>query len=107
MRRTFKSFLWVLLAGAVAIPAVAQSTTATIRGKVENEQGAALAAEITAVGTASGFVKTVTAGPDGSFQLAGLTPGEYKIVVAATGFEAHEQTLNVLVGQNLDRKSVV
>jgi outer membrane receptor protein involved in Fe transport len=103
MRRTLKSFLWVLLAGAVAATAVAQSSTATIRGKVENEQGTALAnAEITAVGTASGFVKTVHAGADGSFQLAGLTPAEYKIVVAATGFQAREQTLNVLVGQSLN-----
>ena len=66
MKRTFKSCLFALLAGALAVAAFAQSTTATIRGKVTNEQGAALAdAEVNAVGTASGFVKTVNAGPDG------------------------------------------
>jgi outer membrane receptor protein involved in Fe transport len=102
MRRMLKSFLFVLLIGALAVAAAAQSTTATIRGKVTNEQGAPLAnAEINAVGTASGFVKTIKAGPDGSFQLGGLTPGEYNVVVSATGFEARTETLTVLVGQSL------
>ena len=102
MRRMLKSFLFVLLVGAVADSAVAQSTTAAIRGKVENEQGAPLAnAEVNAIGTASGFVKTVKAGPDGAFQLGGLTPGEYNVVVSAQGFEARTETLTVLVGQNL------
>jgi outer membrane receptor protein involved in Fe transport len=84
-------------------PATAQSTTATLRGKVTNEQDAALAnAEINAIGTASGFVKTVKAGPDGSFQLGGLTPGEYTVVVSAEGFEPRNETVTVLVGQNLN-----
>jgi outer membrane receptor protein involved in Fe transport len=103
MRRTFKSCLFALLAGALAVSAAAQSTTATIRGKVTDDKGAALAnAEVNAVGTASGFVKTVNAGPDGSFQLAGLTPGEYNIVISAAGFEPRTETLTVLVGQNLN-----
>ncbi|HEV8579364.1 MAG TPA: TonB-dependent receptor [Thermoanaerobaculia bacterium] len=90
----------LLLAG----PAGAQATaTASIRGKVENEQGQPLAgAEINAVGTASGFVKTVTAGSDGGFQLAGLTPGEYLITVSASGMEPRERTVTILVGQNLN-----
>ena len=93
----------MLLAGALAVSAFAQSSTATIRGKVTNDQGTALpGAKVTAVGTASGFVKTSTAGPDGSFQLGGLTPGEYNITVAAQGFQARTQTVSVLVGQNLN-----
>jgi len=102
MRRTFQYCLFALLAGALAVPAVAQTATATIRGKVTNEQQAALGgATIQATGTASGFVQTVTAGPDGSFQLGGLTPGEYRITVSASGFEPHSETVTVLVGQNL------
>jgi outer membrane receptor protein involved in Fe transport len=103
MKRTYKSCLFALLAGLLAVSAIAQSTTAIIRGKVTDDKGAAVAnAEVNAIGTASGFVKTVTAGPDGSFQLGGLTPGEYNIVISATGFEPRTETLTVLVGQNLN-----
>jgi outer membrane receptor protein involved in Fe transport len=103
MRGTFKPFLFALLIGALAVSALAQTSTANIRGKVTNDSGGALAgATITAVGTASGFIKTSTAGADGMFQLGGLTPGEYSITVEATGFEARSQTVTVLVGQNLN-----
>jgi hypothetical protein len=102
MRRTLKCCLLALLVGALAVPAVAQTATATIHGKVTNEQQAAQGgATIKATGTASGFVETVTAGPDGSFQLGGLTPGEYQITVSASGFEARSEVVKVLVGQNL------
>jgi len=101
MTRMLRVCLFVLLAGALAASAFAQSATATIRGKVVDEKDAALAdAEVNAVGTDSGFVKTVKAGPDGSFNLGGLTPGEYNIIVSAQGFEPHTQKVNVLVGQN-------
>src|SRR4051812_26482912 len=103
MKRIFQSFLFALIIGAVAMAAVAQSTTANVRGKVTDGSGAVLGgATITAVGTASGFIKTGTAGPDGAFQLGGLTPGEYNITVAAQGFEARSETVTVLVGQNLN-----
>jgi Carboxypeptidase regulatory-like domain/TonB dependent receptor len=102
MRSTLKTCLLGLLVGALAVPAVAQTSTATIHGKVTNEQGTALGgAKIDAVGTASGFVTSITAGTDGSFQLGGLTPGEYVIAVSAPGFEVRSETLTVLVGQNL------
>jgi outer membrane receptor protein involved in Fe transport len=103
MRRTTKSLLCALVACALAASALAQTTTATIRGKVTKEGGAPLGnAKIEAVGTASGFVKTITAATDGSFQLAGLTPGQYNLVVSASGFEARSETVTVLVGQNLN-----
>jgi hypothetical protein len=102
MRRTVKVCLLALLAVALAVPAAAQTSTATIHGKVTNEQGTALGgAKIQAVGTASGFVSTVAAGADGSFQLGGLTPGTYTITVSASGFEARSETLTVLVAQNV------
>ncbi|HEX3556317.1 MAG TPA: TonB-dependent receptor [Thermoanaerobaculia bacterium] len=102
MRRTLKALLFALLAGALAAPTVAQTSTATIRGKVTNDQGTALAnAKITAVGTASGFVTTVTAGSDGAFQLGNLVPGEYTLAVSASGFEERSKTVTLLIGQNL------
>jgi outer membrane receptor protein involved in Fe transport len=103
MKRIFQSLLMALIIGAIAVAAVAQTTTANVRGKVTDGGGTALTgATITAVGTASGFIKTGTAGPDGAFQLAGLTPGEYKITVAAQGFTERAETVTVLVGQNLN-----
>ena len=103
MTRMLKSLLWVLLAGALAVSAFAQTSTATIRGKVTNDQSSALpGAQITAVGTTSGFVTTVKAAPDGAFQLGNLVPGEYIISVSAQGFEERSQTVTVRVGQNLN-----
>jgi outer membrane receptor protein involved in Fe transport len=93
---------------AIALPAAAQLTTATIRGKVTNANGTALpAAEIDAVNTASGFVKTVQSAPDGSFTMAGINPGEYNLVIAAPGFQARNETIRVLVGQNIEMNFVM
>lgn len=103
MRRMLKALLCTLLAGTLAAAAVAQSSTATIHGKVTNDSGAALAnAKVEAVGTTSGFVTTISSGADGTFQLGGLTPGEYKITVSAAGLEPRSETVTVRVGQNLD-----
>jgi hypothetical protein len=103
MRRTFTLLLLALFIGGIAASAHAQATTATIRGTVTSSAGSPVGgAEISAVGVATGFVRTVTAGPDGSYTLAGLTPGEYNIVVAASGFDPVSQTVRVLVGQSLE-----
>src|SRR5438067_3280325 len=95
-------FAW-LLVSLTALGALAQSaTTATVRGKVMNERGTVLpAAEINAVNTATGFVKTVQSGRDGTYILQGLQPGTYTVVVAAPGFEPRNDTITVLVGQSL------
>lgn len=101
MRRTFPALLFALL---IAGSALAQSsTTATIRGRVTDSSGATISnAEISAVSTTSGFVRTTRSAADGAYALAGLTPGEYNIVVAAPGFDPISQTFTVLVGQSLE-----
>jgi hypothetical protein len=96
-------WLVLLLALAVAGSAFGQSSTATLRGKITNAQGNSVAnAEINAVETSSGFVHTVNSRPDGTYTLAGLTPGLYNIVVAAPGYEPKSQDVTVLVGQTID-----
>jgi len=108
MRQTFRWFLFALLAGALATAAVAQTTTATIRGKVTNEKGEGLAnAEISAVSATSGFVQTVHADRDGMFLFGGLQPGEMTLVVAATGYEPNTQKITVFVGQKLEMNFVM
>src|SRR5437588_7170129 len=101
MRRTFLFFGVALLLAATVFAQT--STTATLRGKITNDAGTAVAnAEINAVNTGSGFVKTVKSGSDGAYTLAGLSPGTYNIVVAAPGFEPKSQDITVLVGQSLE-----
>jgi outer membrane receptor protein involved in Fe transport len=97
-----------LLIVSIAMSAAAQLTTATIHGKVTNANGTALpAAEIDAVNAASGFVKTVMSGPDGSYTMAGIKPGEYNLVIAAPGFQARNETVRILVGQNIEMNFVM
>ena len=96
-------WLILLLVLAVAGSAFGQSSTATLRGKITNAQGNSVAnAEINAVETSTGFVHTVNSRGDGSYTLAGLTPGLYNIVVAAPGYEPKSQDVTVLVGQTID-----
>ncbi|HSP36075.1 MAG TPA: carboxypeptidase regulatory-like domain-containing protein, partial [Thermoanaerobaculia bacterium] len=103
MKRTLQLFLLALMIGALAVTAVAQSTTATVRGQILNDRGNPLAnAEINAVNAATGFVQTVRSGNGGNYLLPGLRPGTYQIVVAATGYEPKSQDITVLVGQNLE-----
>jgi hypothetical protein len=104
MRRTFTPWLFALLITGIAVGALAQSsTTATIRGRVFDSSGAGIGnAEINAVSTTSGFVRTTRSSPDGTYTLAGLTPGEYNIVAAASGFDPISQAVTVLVGQSLE-----
>src|SRR5688572_19760214 len=102
-RSRFTCFLTLLVVVALAVPALAQTTTATIRGKVTDESGNPVPdAEINAVSTDSGFVHTVNSRSDGSFHLAGLTPGNYNIVVSSAAFEPKSQDLTVQVGQTID-----
>ena len=103
---TFRTRLFTLLLVSMTVYATAfgqSATTATIRGKVTNDAGNAVAnAEINAVDTSSGFVKTVHSRADGSYALEGLRPGTYNIVVAAPGLEPKSQDVTVLIGQNLE-----
>jgi hypothetical protein len=93
----------LVLLAAVAAPLLAQSTTATIRGKVTDSSGVPVpAADVIATSTTSGFTYAATTRADGGFNLGGLTPGSYVIVVASPGSEVKTQEVTVLVGQSLD-----
>jgi hypothetical protein len=99
-RRTAVVFLiCISMAGA----AYAQTTTATLRGKISDEQGNAYpTAEIIATATGSGYTHRAVAGPDGRYLLGGLTPGAYRIEVQAPAYRATTRDLTLLVGQTLD-----
>jgi outer membrane receptor protein involved in Fe transport len=108
MKRTLVLLGTVLLIAVIGLPAAAQLTTATIHGKVSNQNGTAIpAAEIDAVNVASGFVKTVQSAADGSYTMAGIQPGEYNLVVAAPGSQPRNETVRILVGQNIEMNFVM
>jgi len=87
---------------ALALPAAAQLSSATVRGAVTAEAKAQPGATITATNTATGQVTRTTSRADGSYVLVGLAPGTYKIETAATGFASRIETLTVQIGQSVD-----
>ena len=83
-----------------AMPAAAQTVTATIRGQVKDGQGAAVPnAVVTAVNEGTNQQTTATTGPDGSYALTGLRAAPYRITVDIGGTKV-EQRVITEVGQS-------
>lgn len=98
---------WLTLAVLATGPTAgwAQSgATSTIRGRVVDPQGSAVAgARVTATALATGWTREALSDPVGQFVVAGLPPGAYALEVSATGFAARRlESLAVNVGQVLD-----
>ena len=95
---------WSLLSCALAscmllsAPALAQSTGATIRGQVMADSAPAAQAQVTATNLSTGLTRSVQTSASGSYNLAGLPPGTYRIDVNANG-QASSQNVTVAVGQ--------
>src|SRR5688572_18601485 len=75
MKHFPRSILGAAIASALAVPGVvwAQSADATLRGK------AAADAEVTARNVATGITRRTKANSAGSYTLAGLPPGTYRV----------------------------
>ena len=81
-----------------ALPAFSQSVSATLRGQVTSDSQPAGGATVTATNTRTGFSRSVHAADNGSYSLAGLPPGSYKIEVTAAG-QSTSQLVALQVGQ--------
>jgi outer membrane receptor protein involved in Fe transport len=100
-RRHNRNLLCCALASclAVAAPAAfAQSTSATIRGQVVVDSAPAANAQVTATNLATGLKRTVQSTSNGSYTLAGLPPGDYRIDVSAAG-QTNSKNVTVMLGQ--------
>jgi hypothetical protein len=74
------------------LPVQAQQGSGTLRGQVKDQFGGIiLGATVTAI-DATGTEKTATTKDDGTYTIAGLTPGKYLVRVAAAGFAQFEAT---------------
>jgi len=83
---------------AMAAPAMAQSTGATIRGQVMADSSPAAGATVTVTNTATGLSRTVQSSANGAYAVPGLPPGTYRIEVQANG-QTSSRDLTVQVGQ--------
>jgi outer membrane receptor for ferrienterochelin and colicin len=91
---SLRCFLFVVLALLVHGMASAQVSRATISGTTAPN------AVITATNTASGFVTRTTANGTGSYTLANIAPGTYRIDVDAGAAGSASRTVSVQVGQS-------
>ena len=106
MKNPFKQierfFLAVILAGAIAGPALAQ-VTATISGRVEDPSGAAIpqaTVTVTSLETKAG--RTVATDAGGTYRVLALPVGQYEVKAEAAGFRAALQTgIGLAVGQEV------
>ena len=69
----------------------AQQGTADLRGRVSDQQGAALpAVPIVVRNQASGLFRETVSGADGSFLLSGMNPGVYEVTAELAGFRKYQ-----------------
>jgi outer membrane receptor protein involved in Fe transport len=100
-RRLGRSLLCCALAGcmAMAAPAAfAQSTSATLQGRVSADSAPASDARVTATNLATGLTRSVQTTASGGYSLGGLPPGTYRIDVSAGG-QTTSQNVTLAVGQ--------
>lgn len=94
---------FVVVAWAAATPLLAQQGTAELRGRIADEQDAALpGVAIVATNEATGIFRETVTSAEGTFHLAQLVPGTYRISARLTGFRTTERTaITLAVGTSV------
>jgi len=97
-----RSLFPLVLLSLFCSPTFAQSNYAVLHGLVLDPQQRAVAgATVRLTARATGTSRETTTNEEGVFQITGLLPGEYALVVAATGFAPLTQTVRLEVGQQM------
>lgn len=100
-RRLNRSLLCCALAGCMLMAApvaFAQSTSATLQGRVSADAAPASDARVTATNLATGLTRSVQTTASGGYNLGGLPPGTYRVDVLAGG-QTTSQNVTLAVGQ--------
>ncbi|RYY09076.1 MAG: TonB-dependent receptor, partial [Cytophagaceae bacterium] len=93
--QSIRYLLFPLAACAITAPAQAQ-TTGVIQGRVTNSNGGAV--EAVSVGLQGQPMGDIT-DEQGRFQIRGIAPGTYTLVVSAVGLKTEQQQVTVTAGQ--------
>src|SRR5260221_11085852 len=97
MRRIF---FYVLLAGALALPAAGQSNYGDISGTVRDSQHLPVAgATIKLTASSTLAVRPITTNNDGHFEAPALLPDEYEIKTEASALDPPEAKVGLEIGQ--------
>lgn len=101
MSRLLQRLAFVTLALATTLPSVhAQTSLATLRGKITDQQGAVLpGATVTARQTETNTVRTGVSNETGQYYLPSLPAGSYEISIELQGFSTSKRALTLRVGQ--------
>ncbi len=82
-------------------PAWPQASTATVSGTVRDQSGAVIpTASVTLSNTATGVSSTTPTNTAGFYIFAGVVPGQYNLLVEASGMQKFEGKLTVQVQQS-------
>ena len=100
--------LVLLLSFFAGKSALAQTTSGSIGGTIQDQTGASVAhANITVTQTQRDFSQSTTTNDQGSFRFLQLPPGTYNLKVQASGFKDYENTKIVLEGAaNIDLRQI-
>jgi hypothetical protein len=81
-----KSLVGVLLSVAIAVPGLAQTTTASVVGNVRDKGGAAIPqAEVTAQNMETSFTRATTSDETGGYLITNLPVGVYRVTAQKQG----------------------
>src|SRR6266566_4622525 len=97
-RREVRKLASITLVFLLACAVVwAQASTAQIHGVVQDSSGAAVpGAEVKAIQTETGAIRTLETGADGAYVLTNLPIGPYRMEIAKEGFARYTESGIVL-----------
>ena len=104
MQKHFRLCALLVALLAVALPVVAQVTTADLTGRVVDPKGLAVSgAKISVVDRDTGAKRETNSGDNGEFSVVLLPVGQYKLTVSKEGFAtAAYDSLVLVVGQKIN-----
>jgi hypothetical protein len=100
VRHTFAFCAVILFSWTLGAPLRAQSIDTGILGTVMDGSGAVVpGSTITITSSATGIVQSVVSGPQGTFEVRYLVPGDYIVQCALSGFRTERTNVALRVGQ--------
>lgn len=97
--RNVLSLMLTALVALGAAQAIPQPADGRLAGVVRDSSGAAVpGASITVTNDRTGATQTAVSGPDGSYSVGGLAPGDYTVEVRLRGFGTTKQKTQVAAG---------